>query len=246
MKTIQFLNKNYECPTAWNEITIRKQIEVGELADTQSYVKSLGVISAYIGIPIAELKTAKTEDVIDIMANLNFINDSISIEPLSEFNYNGKTYNVNETILKQEFQDYVAAQTAIAEYKDTNWKLLSYLTAIMAKQSGESLDDFDVNERAEQFLDLDVETCNRVSAFFLTSQKALELISVLSSPAMVEQGVQGKIRELESSVTALKAHRGGNLRITLWTTAMRMYIRYLRKVWAKSSSSPQSNNSMTK
>ncbi len=187
MKTIEFNKKKYDVPQGWHEITIRQQIKVKELASTQTYIKSLGVISAYIGIPIEELRTVKTAEVVDIMNELAFIDTPIDNQPIFKFTFKGEEYSVSDSIVKQEFQDYVAAQTAIAEYQDDEWRTLAYLTAIMAKKDKENLDSYDINERAEYLMDLDCETCNRIASFFLSSQRLSEYISVLSSPAITQQ-----------------------------------------------------------
>lgn len=244
MKTIKFLNKNYNCPESWQDVSVRQQIEVETLSNTQTYIKSLGVISAYTGIPIDEIKKANIKDLLEVMQSLSFIDSELSKEPLFEFEYKGDKYSVSETILKQEFQDWIAAQTAIAEYRDNNWKQLVYLLAIMAKRDGESLDSFDVNERAEYLMDIDVETCQRIGAFFLSNQRVLEFISMYSSPEVQREIAQSKIKELRHTVDKLKKQRGGNVLIRLWIGVMRLSIRFYTRQLEKLCNSQVSDNSI--
>jgi hypothetical protein len=243
MKTIKFNNKIYQIPWDWQSVTLRQQILSESLSSTQTHVKSLGVIAAYTQIPIDELKQANTKDLLEIMTLLSFIDKELSKESLFQFEYKGESYNVSETIIKQQFQDWIAAQTAIAEYKDNNWKQLVYLLAIMAKKDGETLDNFDVNERAEYFMDVDVETCHRVGAFFLSNQKASEFILMYSSPEVQQEIAQSKIRELKHTLNKLKKQRGGNVLIRLWIGVMNLLIKFYTRQLEKYFNSQVSDNS---
>ena len=243
MKTIKFNNKEYSIPQAWNEVSIRQQILAESLSNTQTHVKSLGVIAAYTGIDIQELKQVQTKDLLEVMSLLSFIDKPLSKEPLFEFEYKGDKYNVAETILKQFFQDWVAAQTAIAEYKDDNWKQLVYLLAIMAKRDGETLDNYDVNERAEHLMDVDVDTCHRVGAFFLSNQMASDFILTYSSPEVQQEILQNKLKELNHTLSKLKKQRGGKWYIRLWIFVIKMWIKFSMRQWEKYYNSSHSNNS---
>ena len=243
MKAIKFNDREIHVPTAWNEITIKQQIEAEKIQNTQKHIKNMGIMAAYTGIPLEELREAPVPSLLNVVEALSFIDTPISTEPLFQFTYRGEEYNVSDTIIKQQWQDYVAAQTAIAEYEEDIWTQLSYLLAIMAKRSGETLNNFDVNERALYMQGVDVETCQRVASFFLSNQKVSEYISVLSSPAVVELSLENKFNELSLTLNQLKKQRGGNFAIRLWIGVIKMWIRFSKKEWAKSSNSQVSNNS---
>lgn len=243
MKTIQFNKQQYSIPESWSEVTIRQQIQAEKFEDSQKHVKTLGVLAAYTGIDIDELKQAETQKLMKVMEYLKFISEPMSTDNLHEFEYKGEKYSVSENLIKQEFQDYVAAQTAIAMYENDKWTQLLYLLAIMAKKGEETLSDYDVNERVQHLMEIDVETCNRVAAFFLSSQRALGLIGMLSSPAAMQQEVQNKVQQLETSLKTLRESRGGNLFIRLWIMIIRKWIRFLNRQSQKYFNSLQSNNS---
>lgn len=234
MKEIKFKSKTYKVPTNWHEVSLRMQMKVSEIESKELHVKTIAVISAYTGIPVDELKQANVIDLKEIMQSLSFIETEVSTKPIFNFNYKGHDYNVMESLINNQFQDYVAAQTAISEYGNNTWKQLSYLVAIMAKRDGETLDSFDVNERAEYMMDLDVSTCNGIAAFFLSNQKALNFISQWSSPQMVESGLENKLQELETTLSQLLKHRGKNLLIRWWVGTSRNYIKSIRSQSEKS------------
>jgi hypothetical protein len=245
MKTITWNDKKIILPEGWHEVTIKQQMIAEKINSTQKHIKSLGIMSAYTGIDVKDLKEAKTNSLIEIMSNLNFISKPINNEAIFKFTFIGEEYNVAETMLKQQFQDFVACQTAMAEYRGEYWKQAVYLLAIMAKKKDETLDSYDVNERATFFIEngMDVETINRVASFFLSRQRVSNFISVLSLPVVQKAIVQGKLAELEVTLSKLKRLRGGNLLIRLWIFVMRLWIKFYIRHWVKSCNSQVSNNS---
>jgi hypothetical protein len=246
MKEIKLMGKSYNLPTGWDEVSIGMQIEAEKISSSQTYIKTLGVIAAYTGIPIDILRSANRNEVLAISENLSFINTPLTTSQITEFTYKGEKYSVAETILNQEFGDYVAAQTAIAEYGNDTWKQLSYLVAIMAKKDGEKLDDYDVNKRATHFLDLDILTCNSIAAFFLSNQKASDFIILLSSPEMAQSAVQNRVQQFDHTLNKLKKLRGGNVLIRLWIGISQKYIHYLSHQLEKSFNSSQLKHSKKK
>ena len=149
MKTIEFSGKKYQCPESYKDISLKMAVEAHNLSQNEKYVKAVGVLSAYTKIPVEDLKKAKTTMLVEVMKNIAFINTPISEEPLFEFEYKGDKYNILESVTKNQFQDYISLQTVVQMYKDDNWKQLSYIIAIMAKKQGETLDSYDIEERAK-------------------------------------------------------------------------------------------------
>lgn len=240
MKKIIFNNKTYDCPESWRDISLKMQVEAHNLSQNEKYVKAVGVLSAYTKIPVEDLKKAKTPMLMEVMKNIAFINKPVSEEPLFEFEYKGEKYNILESVTKNQFQDYISLQTVVNMYKDDNWKQLSYIIAIMAKKQGETLDDYDIEERAKYFEDIDVETLTRVSAFFLKSKKALNLITVFSSPQIQAILVEDKLKDLKNTLSRLKVLRGGNLLIRLWIFVSKRWLHYYMRQWEKSYNSQHS------
>jgi len=233
MKTIVINKKEYLCPENWKDVSVRMQIKAESISDTQTYVKNLGILSAYINMPIEELRTADILEVKQALECLDFIDITVEAQPVFEFEYKDNKYSVADTIMKQEFQDWLSSQTAIAEYRDNNWKLLTYLLATMAKRDGEKLSDYDVNERAEHFMDIDVQTIKSVGAFFLSKKQALDVIMMYCLPEARQEILQSKLRELINTVNKLKKQRGGKWHIRLWIGVMRLSIRYYTRLLQK-------------
>lgn len=233
MKTIKYKGNEYSCPTSYDEVTVRMQMQAEAIETNQKYVKTLGMLSAYTGIDIQLLKEGNADELVQLFKHIEFINEPLSTEPLFQFEFKGNTYNVSQTLVQQQFQDFVAAQTAIAEYNNNNWKLLTYLLAIMAKRDGETLDNFDINERAMHFEMIDVNTCNRIAAFFLSNQKISNLITLLSSPQVQRDIVLGKLKELKNSLESLRKQRGGKWYIKLQIGLILMWIKYYNRQLVK-------------
>ena len=243
MKTITFNNKQYQVPQSWSEVTLQMQITATAISSTQDYIKTLGVMSAYTKIPVEDLKHAEIHEMKSIMEALAFVDKEVVVDKTESFVYSGETYSVGQSIIKQEWQDYVSIQTAIAKYQDDVWTQLAYIVAVMAKKEGETLDDFDVNDRAKHLMGLDVQTCQNVAGFFLNSQMALESITALSSPAVVVESLRNKVQQLDDSLKTLKQSRGGNLLIILWIMIIRKWTKYSMRQWEKYFNSPASSNS---
>jgi hypothetical protein len=244
MKTITIANQQYFVPQNWGEVKIRQQKLAETLVEAQHHVKSLGIISAYTGIPIEILRHQQRDVIAGILNDLIFIDTPVDKEPIFKFTIQGEEYNISDTILKQEFQDYIAAETARLQYKDDVWTQLAYLIAIMAKKDGETLDSYDINQRAEFMMDnADVQTTSQVAAFFLQSQKTSELISLLSSPEIMQLAVTSKIQQLRNTLTVLGQQRGKNLLIRLWIFVLKIYIKFISTQWQNALNSQASNNS---
>jgi len=243
MKEIQFLNKKYKIPESWDDVTLGMQMQVSTVASQQTYVKTLGILAGYTGIPVEDLKAAKINDLERVMKAMTFLQEPIPEEPVFKFELHGKEYVVNANILDQQFQDYVAIQTAISEYGENKWMVTPYILAVMAKHNEETLDDFDILERAKEFEDIPIPIANGITAFFLSSLKVSKSITMFSSPEVVESIVQSKVKELKDSVEQLRKQRGGNLLIRLWIMILRKYIKSLECHWEKYCNSLQSKPS---
>jgi len=246
MKTIQFLNKKYDIPESWDEVTLKMQMQVSTISHQEKYIKTLGILAGYTGIPVEDLKTAKVNDLERVMKSMTFLQDAIPEEPVMEFSFNGHDYQVATNIIEQQFQDFVAIQTAISNNGETKWLATPYILAVMAKRGEETLDDFDVNARAKEFEDIPISIANGVAAFFLSNSKVSRSITMLSSPEVQKDILHAKVEELNLSLNKLKQQRGGNILIRLWIMTSRRYIKSLRCQLEKSFSSQPSNNSKKK
>lgn len=246
MKSITFNKQKYNIPTSWDEITLGMQIKVSQVASKQQYVKTIAILAGYTGIAVEELKTAKVHQLTKVMKALSFIKTPIPDEPVMEFEFNGKKFLIKNNMLEQEFQDYVSIQTAIAEHENNQWNVTPIILAVMCKHGDETLDDFDIMERAKEFEGLPLPIANGIAGFFLSQIKVSNYITMFSSPKVREDILQSKMQELNSTINQLRKQRGGNLLIRLWVLILRKYMKYLNKQLVKSYSSPQSSSLKTK
>jgi hypothetical protein len=229
MKKIQFNNKSYDIPTKWEEVTLEQQIEVSEIATNNQSVRMLSILSAYTGIPVNELKKSKTSKLMTVLNKLTFINTPIPNTPIIKFKFSGETYYISESFIDQEFQDYVSIQTIIAEYKENIWKSTPHILAVMAKKEGESLDDYDVNKRAELFKKLPLNIVNGVNTFFLSNLIGLNTYTQLSSQKTVTKLLKEEENKLNLLINKLEQQRGGRWHIRLLTTIYIKLIKSLKK-----------------
>ena len=248
MKEIQFNNKKYTVPTSWADVSLRMQMQVSTIANEQQYVKTLGILGGYTGIPVEDLKQAKVNDLKRVMNHLAFISEPVPSEPVMSFNYNGHDYIVPPNILEQEFQDYVAIQTAIGEHGDNQWMVTPYILAVMCKRNNgeETLDDFDIMERQEEFKDIPIAIANGIASFFLKNLLVYKSIMMSSSPEVLTETASGKTKELKDSLKQLRKQRGGNLLIRLWIMISLRYIKFSNRRLERYFNSLQSKPSKKK
>lgn len=238
MRTIQLNNKKYQCPTKWSDITLRQQIKVSQDASEEETFKILALVSGYCNIPIKELKTAKFSQVKGVFKHLAFLKDvELSKKPVVDFRFKGDDYTIAETLMKEEFQDWVSCETAFENHKDNIWDAIPYIVAVLAKKKGESLDSFDLEERAEYLKDIPVDIANGISVFFYQNEKLSKVISLLSLNQ--NQIVQQKGKEV---LDTLNKQAGGAWYIRLVNGILRWYTKSLLKSWTKYFTSSQSKD----
>ena len=233
MKTITLNRIKYQCPTKWGDITLRQQIKVSQDADKEDNFKILALMSGYCDIPMDVLKKVRFSQVQKVFKNLAFLKDvEIPKKAIVDFEFKGEKYTIVDSLMNEEFQDWVSCETAFQNHKDNIWDALPYLIAVLAKREGESLDDYDLDERAELLKDIPIDIANGISVFFSANVKLSKLSSLLYSNRNLI--VQQKVEEVLST---LNKQDGGGL-LTRWLRGiLRWYTKYLKRVWMKSSTS---------
>lgn len=180
MKTIKIDDVMYSLPSSWNDITIAKQIKAIDLNKSISNenIRILALVSAYADIPLDELKSMNVNRAKRIVEAMSFLQQPIPNikEPIKEFTFKGQTYYIAQNLMNQEFQDYVSWENILQQYKDEQHKAMNYLIAILAKRKKsngelESMDDYDVNERAKEFEELSITIAERIKVFFGMPEK---------------------------------------------------------------------------
>ena len=242
MRTIQFLNKKYEVPTNWNEVSLDMQVKVSEVASLQSHVKMLGIIAGYCGIPVVDLKSAKINKIQDLMASLEFMKEPIPINKSLEWEFEGNEYIVDKNLGDMEFQDFISVQTILSENVETYYKALPIVIAILCKRKGETLDDFDIHERAKVMGRMPISTASSIAAFFLLNENYYKLLTHLSSPHAQQEIVLGKLRELKRTTNLLAQQHGTTMRYKFLMGVIKTYNKYLEQRLLKHFKSSQSKS----
>lgn len=246
MKTITINEKDYQIPTCWNDVTIRayqriyKQINEITADDTDDVFelieRQINLISAYTGIPVEELNTSKTDDVLEIVNILSFLFDEPESKQIVEFEHNNVKYNVMQTLINQQFQDYISLENLLQQ--ENLIDVLHLIVAVLSRASDtESLSDYDVHLRAEEFKDLPFPIANNISVFFYHFVKNLEqTFQLYSNPeALVEMLT-------EEAISSMKNSDGKGLLTKLQIGIIQKYLKYMKREWMKSLRSIQESS----
>lgn len=234
-KKIQLNDKEYQCPSSWDDVTVADQIRIAEIATKHTGLTSqLQLISGYANIPVDEIKRTHINKLPKLVKHLSFINEPLSKEPISEFEHKGHKYYVMDTLLNGEFQDFISLEAAIANNKDKVYNALPLMVAILAKREGETLDSYDVEERAKEFYDLPIEIANRLSTFFLN----YATISQVNTPTFLNQFQketnQEAIKRLDELENTTKQLDGQGLRGRLQKKTLQEYLKSFREEFLSS------------
>ena len=223
MKTFQYKYEKYTVPTSWEEVTLKQIIKITSDQDSFKFesTQKLAFISAFCGIPVETLKKSSVTEVGTLFKYLGFLNKPLPEEPIYEFEFQGHKYSVAETMAKQEFQDFVSMETVLADSDGTTYKALPMMMAIMCKREGESLDDYDVQERAKMFEEVPITIAHPLSVFFCNQEKIYNALSQLSLKQ--DLVIAMKARDM---LDTLKPLDGMGLLTRLLIGILRSYIRF--------------------
>lgn len=230
MKEITFNEKKYNIPTCWQEVTLGMLVKVSEYESILDDAPIISIIAGYTGIEITELKSSRVEEVREIMEILEFIYTPYEPKPTNEFTFNGIKYAAEPDLSEQKFGDWVAIQTILYNNRENPVGGLPYMLAVYCKKDGETLDDFNVEERAREFLGVPMTIGKDIEGFFLSFQMALRSLTLISSTEkQLETVVLNRFLELSDIMTARSREPGTSLRMRLWIGIYRRYLLYLRK-----------------
>lgn len=230
MKEIIFNKKIYNVPTCWQEVTLGMLMRVSEYESMIDDAPIVSIIAGYTGIDVTQLKTSKVQEVQEIMEILEFIYTPYAAQPTNEFTFNGITYAAEPDLSDQKFGDWVAIQTILYNHRENPVRGLPYMLAVYCKKYGETLDDFNVEERQKMFSDVPMTTGKDVEGFFLSFQMALRSLTLISSTEKELEGiVLNKFLELSDTMKKRSQEPGTSLRMKLWILIYRKYLLYLRK-----------------
>ena len=209
MKQIKFNGKDYDIPTEWKDVTVEMLIKSSELSELLNDAPVVAIISAYTGIPVSDLKKNKATEVTTILEDMYFISTDYKPVPKTSFVLDGITYKCEDDIVNQKFEDWVSVQTALYNFGADRARALPRILAIMCKKDGETLDDFNLDERTKLFMKLPMTDAKDVEAFFLHLLQAYKSVSLLSSTQDVQKEiVLHKVQELSDTLKTRKGQTG--------------------------------------
>lgn len=245
MRKIEFKGKEYEVPTSWSEVSLGKQIEVSRASNefTSETTKRLALIAGYTGIDVDVIKKSTPNEVAPLFKELKFMTKEIPSKPRMKFVHKGHEYHVSQNLMEQEFQDYVSMEIALDKHKENMYEALPLLMAILCKrrkeQGGlESLDDYDINKRAEEMEQVPITIARGLMVFFYQLEKTYKLSSLLSSNQ--ENLILMKVKETRNTLNKLD---GKGLLFRLQIFLLRIYLKYLEHGLTKYLSSTRSKSS---
>lgn len=238
MKKINLNNNDYFIPTSWDEVSLAMQIKVS--ADSDKILiddlKKFAILSGYASIPIDVLKHAKLQDLKELFTTMEFINTDIPDKPLIEFDFNGKHYYCGQNLIDMEFQDFISIENVIKAESGNTYNALPTILAIMCKQKKangifESLDDYDVLKRSQEFLGLPISIANGLSLFFSINENLFSVvIPSFSKPETVEAVMQKQINDTE---VMLKSLAGRGLLMRCVSGILRYLLKYIKRHYNK-------------
>lgn len=242
MKTITIDKIKYNIPDKWSDMTMRQYIQLRRLNAednpniSKDIMKNYALISVYLGIPISILKKLKYSKFLSLFQYLEFTKTPMEDNPIHEFEYKGDKYSVLDTLLEQESQDFLTIQSIRDNNPDEPWMEIPYIVAVCAKKEGESLDDYDLEERVKHFEELPIPIVNKLEVFFCSVKKLSDLRSLISINK--DKIIQAKVNECNDT---LKKAGGKGLFSNLLIGILQKYLQYIKKQWVKYSNSLTSN-----
>lgn len=217
----------YEIPQNWSEITIAQQIEVSMVSERDEDFRNIHLISTYTGIPMDLIRKMNINQFRSILNLMTFISNPPENKIIQSFTHNGHEYFLADSMLKGETQDFLSIEGILRKFKDNQAQALPYVIAIICKRQGETLDSFDVYQRAEEFKTLSYQVASDVWFFFAQTER------ILSNNIQQFLVIQDRAMEasLDYSETMLKRQVGQGLFKRLLRTILVLYVRSIRKSW---------------
>lgn len=231
MKQIILNEQLYDIPTSWGEIKLKHQLKVNQ--DKKDIVnkefEKISILSGYCNIPLQTLKRTQVSKLGELFRTIDFINTPIPQSKIHDFTHNGHKYYIAQNIKEMEFQDFVSLENAIDMYGGDDIEALPMVIAIMAKRKKkdgtlESLDDYDLNKRKMEFMDLPLIVANNILVFFCQAGEiSKQIMALYSNPQVV---VLSKMRELNYM---LNRQVGRGLYTRLLNGILRTYLKFIER-----------------
>lgn len=225
MVKIKVNDVEYSVPSSWDEVTIAQQIEISKVVDRDEQFRNLHMISTYTGVPLDLVRRMNINQFKSVVEIMTFLSKPIPNKIIKSFTHNGNEYFIADSLLRGETQDFLSVEGLLKKYKNNQTEALPYIVAIIAKKSGETLDNYDPWARGIEFMTLPYSTVHSIWFFFAQTEKVLSL----NTKQFLE--IQDKVLEasLSYSESIVKQSDGQGLYRKLLKTYLLWYIKSIRK-----------------
>ena len=229
MSVLEIQEMKIKVPASWDDITLQQQINFERYAQANTGFTSIAMVAGYCDLKMDDVKHFNINNIKDLLNQLSFVSKPMPQVPIHEFEHRGHKYFTIPSMLKGEFQDFISNETILDQYKRRISESLSFSIAILCKREGETLDKYDVHERAKEFYDLPLPIAQGLSTFFLTSAKLLNL----DYNSVLENQHTNLLQLIDYTQILLKPHRGMAWRSRLLTGILRYYLKFIKLRWNK-------------
>jgi len=194
MIDFEYKNKTYKIPSKWEDITLEryqdiyntlkhlKENDEKEMGLTDRINLKIKLISAYTGIDVSTLKSIPYSKINNVIKSLDFLTKEIPSKSISTYVLHDIEYNVLTSLENRQFQDFVSLENALTMNDNDLVTNLHLILSIMSRKSiDETLDDYDIFERANELRSLDIVTAHNIGVFFYSLEKSYRKIMELYS-----------------------------------------------------------------
>lgn len=208
-------------PTSWDEVTVKKYIELSRLYDNDNKPELIDMIPVLIDRDRDYVMSLPSEFLGVVLSKLDFLARDIDAEPTNEIEINGETYIINYQE-KLRVGEYLAADTLIKE----DDKDIAKLLAILCRKKDEVYDtDFTTNVLNDRIKLFEEQPITKVIPLFFFM---LTLYATLQSPIILSLNIKENINHIRQNIESLR--KDGELGTLTFKYVMRKLRKYEKTI----------------
>ena len=208
-------------PTSWDEVTVKKYIELSRLYDNENKPELIDMIPILIDRDRDYVMSLPTEFLSIILDKLTFLTKDIDAEPTNEIKINDGTYIINYQE-KLRVGEYLAADTLLKE----DDKDIAKLLAILCRKKDEVYDtDFTTNVLNDRIKLFEEQPITKVIPLFFFM---LTLYATLQSPITLSLNIRENISHIRQNIESLR--KDGELGTLTFKYVMRKLRKYEKTI----------------
>lgn len=208
-------------PTSWDEVTVKKYIELSRLYDNDNKPELIDMIPILIDKDRDYVMSLPTEFLGIILDKLTFLTKDIDAEPTNEIKINDETYIINYQE-KLRVGEYLAADTLLKE----DDKDIAKLLAILCRKKDEVYDtDFTTNVLNDRIKLFEEQPITKVIPLFFFM---LTLYATLQSPITLSLNIKENISHIRQNIESLR--KDGELGTLTFKYVMRKLRKYEKTI----------------